>query len=180
MAAREMNRLLGGKGKLVVFRYEPGHASTTKREEGFLSQIAEFPGIEVISENQYAGDRTKAQNKALNMEDTLREAAGIFCPNESSTAGVRLALQKLQLVGKVHFVGFDVTSELLDAVDKGHIQALVIQDPYRMGYQSVEVLVHKLSKKNEKPDPIVKTALKLVTRENRNPPEVAKILATQQ
>jgi len=40
----------------------------------------------------------------------------------------------------VKIVGFDEAFETLDGIMKGHIYATVVQDPYRFGFQSVEVL----------------------------------------
>src|SRR5205085_2615264 len=56
LAADRLGQLLGGKGKAVMLRYAEGSASTTEREEGFLTEIkAKYPGIELISTDQYSG-----------------------------------------------------------------------------------------------------------------------------
>src|SRR6185295_3784005 len=56
LAADRMGQLLNGKGKVLMLRYAEGSASTTEREEGFISQIkAKFPEIELVSTDQYAG-----------------------------------------------------------------------------------------------------------------------------
>src|SRR4029079_18505718 len=56
LAADRMGQLLNGKGKVLVLRYAEGSASTTEREEGFLSEIKQkFPEIELVSTDQYAG-----------------------------------------------------------------------------------------------------------------------------
>ena len=53
--------------------------STAEREEGFLAAIKKYPGLQVISDNQYAGDTSdKAQTVAANMVDELRKANGIY------------------------------------------------------------------------------------------------------
>src|SRR4029078_8384849 len=82
------HRLLNGKGKVVMVRYNVGSASTDQREAGFLEVMAKNPGIQVIEKNQYSATTVgRAQKKTENMLDRLREADGIFCPNESSTQG---------------------------------------------------------------------------------------------
>src|SRR5436309_422181 len=53
LAADEMGRLLNGKGKVLVLRYQEGVFSTEQREKGFLEKIKTFPAIQVISSNQY-------------------------------------------------------------------------------------------------------------------------------
>ena len=110
LAGEKMVSLLGGKGKIVMLRYMVGSASTAEREDGFMQVIGKAPGIEVLSENQYA-DATAitAQEKSMSMLDVLRKADGIFCPNESSTVGMLKTLQQAGITGKVKFVGFDST-----------------------------------------------------------------------
>src|SRR5436305_8419663 len=56
LAAQEMGRLLNGKGKVLVLRYQEGVSSTEAREKGFLDRLkADFPQVEIVSSNQFAG-----------------------------------------------------------------------------------------------------------------------------
>ncbi|HEV3137514.1 MAG TPA: substrate-binding domain-containing protein, partial [Pirellulales bacterium] len=57
IAGRHLGQLLGGKGRVIVLRYLVGSQSTDEREQGCLDAIKkEFPEIEILSENEYAGD----------------------------------------------------------------------------------------------------------------------------
>lgn len=164
IGGRELARLLGGKGRVVLLRYSEGSASTHEREEGFLEVMAEHPGITVTVQNRYGGATvSSAQDAALNLIDRIREADGIFCPNESSTQGMLLALRQQGLAGKKTFVGFDTSPALNDALAKGDIQALVAQNPERMGYLGVKTAVAAL--RGESVPPVIDTGCQLVTRE---------------
>jgi ribose transport system substrate-binding protein len=175
MGGDEMIRLLGGKGKVAVLRYGEGSASTTEREAGFLDVMKKNPGIEITVENRYGGaTASEAQSTALNMIDKLREADGIFTPNESTTFGMLLALRQNNLTGKAKFVGFDTSPPLLDALGKGEIQALVAQNPTKMGYEGMKVAVAAV--RGEKFEPSIDSGAKLVTAENMNTPEVKAVL----
>ena len=59
-AGERLAQLLGGKGKVVMLRYQEGSASTHEREEGFLEAIHAVPGIQIISDNQYGGATTES------------------------------------------------------------------------------------------------------------------------
>jgi len=175
LGGEELARVLGGKGKVVLLRYAEGSASTTEREAGFLAVMKKNPGLEVIQENRYAGPTiSTAQDAALNLIDKIREADGIFCPNESSTQGMLLALRQTGLVGKKKFVGFDASPFLLQALGKGDLQALVAQNPTRMGYLAVATAVKHL--RGEKVEPVIDTGCVLVTGENRHTPEVEAVV----
>lgn len=177
LAADRMGQLLNGKGKVLVLRYAEGSASTTEREEGFLSQIKEkFPEIELVSTNQYAGaTRDTAKRASENLLNQFGDQIqGIFTPNESSTAGMLLALQDIGKAGKVSFVGFDSSQAFIDALNANQLHGIVVQNPFNMGYLGVRTMVESLQGK-----PISKkidTGVMLVTKENMETPEVNALL----
>jgi len=175
LGGEELARLLGGKGKVVLLRYSEGSASTAEREAGFLAVMKKHPGIVITVDNRYGGATiSSAQDAAMNLIDKIREADGIFCPNESSTQGMLLAMRQTGLAGKKHFVGFDTSPFLLAALNKGDVQALVAQNPVRMGYLGVATAVNHL--RGEKIEQNVDTGCVLVTKANRNTPEVEAIV----
>lgn len=175
LAGAELARLLDGKGKVVLLRYAEGSASTAAREAGFLDAIAKHPGIEVTVTNRYGGaTASSAQDAAMNLLDKIREADGVFTPNESTTQGMLLALRQTGLAGKKKFVGFDTSPVLLGALKSGHLQALVAQNPRRMGYLGVKTLVAHI--RGEKVETSVDTGCALVTAANRDSAEVKAVL----
>jgi ribose transport system substrate-binding protein len=178
LAGEQLVKLLGGKGKVVLLRYAVGSASTMAREDGFMEVMSANPGIEVISKNRYAGPTVAtAKDQSMQMMDQLKQADGVFCPNESSTMGMLGALRDSQLTGKIKFVGFDATPALIDALKAGDIQALVAQNPTRMGYLAVKTCVQHLN--GEKVEPTIDTGVKLVTLDLLSDPEMRKFLNLQ-
>ena len=177
LAADRMGQLLNGKGKVLVLRYAEGSASTTEREEGFISEIkAKFPEIELVSTNQYAGaTRETAKRASENLLQTFGDVVqGIFTPNESSTAGMQLALEDIGKAGKVFFVGFDTSQRFIDAINAGQMHGIVVQNPFNMGYLGVRTMVDSLlGKPVEKK---IDTGVMLVTKENLQSPEVNALL----
>ena len=177
LAADRMGQLLNGKGKVLVLRYAEGSASTTEREAGFLDQIkAKFPEIELVSTDQYAGaTRDTAKRASENLLNRFGdEVQGIFTPNESSTAGMLLALQDIGKAGKVSFVGFDASQTFIDALNANQLHGIVVQNPFNMGYLGVRTMVDKLlGKPVEKK---IDTGVMMVTKDNMESPEVKTLL----
>jgi ribose transport system substrate-binding protein len=179
LAGERMGKLLAGKGNVLVLRYQEGSASTNHREEGFLEAIRKFPEIKVASENRYAGATTETAHSASENLLLAQNAAkgtinGIFTPNESTTFGMLLALQKAELAGKVRFIGFDSSEKLLAGVNAGQIDALVLQDPLKMGYLAIKTIAAHLHKQ-----PIearIDTGATLVDRDNLKNPEIAELV----
>ncbi len=178
IAARELGKLLGGKGNVIMVRLQVGSASTEEREEGFLEIMKkDFPAIKLLSTDQHAGPtRDTAKRVAENLLNRFgRQVNGIFCCNESSGAGMLLALRDAGLAGgKVKFVAFDSGEALNQGLLAGDLQGLVVQNPMRMGYLGVMKMVAVL--RGEKVDARIDTGVGFVTKANFNSPEMADIV----
>jgi ribose transport system substrate-binding protein len=176
MAGKELARELGDKGNVLMMRFMPGSASTNQREEGFLDEMKNHPGITILSSDNFAGDdREKAFDKASNLLTTYPTVQGVFTPNEPSTNGMLLALEKAGLAGKVNFVGFDGGAANMAGLAAGHINALVLQDPYTMGYQGVKTMLAYLA--GQKVPTNIDTGTVLLTKDNQDTPAVKTLLA---
>jgi ribose transport system substrate-binding protein len=177
LAADEMGRLLNGKGKVLALRYQEGVFSTEQREKGFIERMkAAFPGIELVSSNQFAGaTRDTAKTAAENLLNRFgNDIDGMFTPNESSTAGALLALEDAGKTGKIRFIGFDSSDVFVKAMRDGKLHGIVVQNPFRMGELGVKTLVdHIQGKKIEKR---VDTGVTLITPANLDAPESQVLL----
>ncbi|MHC4377048.1 MAG: substrate-binding domain-containing protein [Planctomycetota bacterium] len=179
LAGEHLVSLLGGEGDVILLRYVVGSASTQAREEGFLEALEGQAGIRVVSSDQYAGvSKADAQSAAENLLARFPGVDGVFCPNESAAFGMLRALEdareKNALEGEVRFVGFDASPNLLTGLESGAIDALVLQDPVRMGQLAVEVAAAALA--GEEVEARVDTGVTLATPENLNEPEIRALL----
>ena len=176
MGGEKMVELLGGKGRVLLLRYQEGSASTRLREKGFVDVVAAAEGIELFDPGRYAGaTRATAQEASENLLATYDQIDAVFCPNESSTFGMLLALRARGLAGSVKFVGFDASEGLVDALGKGEINALVVQNPIRMGELGVRAAVEHI--RGATPEPRIDTGVMLVTRESMATPEAQELIA---
>jgi ribose transport system substrate-binding protein len=177
IAAERLGEMLKGRGNVLVLRYQEGSASTMHREAGFLDTIRKkFPGIQIVSSNQYGGATTET---AYAISEYLlvkyRDLQGIFCPNESTTFGMLRALQDAGRTKGLFFVGFDSSVKLVEALRKGEIGALVIQNPFRMGELGVETLLAHI--KGEQVSPRIDTGVVLATKSNMDEPAIKQLLS---
>ncbi len=176
LAARRMGELLKGEGDIFLIRYQEGSASTMQREKGFLDTVLkEYPKLNLLVKDQYAGATTEtAFQLAENLLSRFPKVQGIFTPNESSTFGMLRALQEYGLAGKIKFVGFDSSPKLIQALSDGQIDGLVHQNPVKMGYLGVKLMVGHL--RGETIPKVVDTGVYLVTRENMDQPEIQALI----
>ena len=176
MAGDELARVLGDKGNVILLRYAQGSASCDEREAGFLDAIGKHPNIKVLDSKNYAGQGVdNAVEKSGNLLLEYKgQVDGVFTPNESSTNGMLLTLQKMGLTGKVKFVGFDGGKANVDGLRAGGIDALVLQNPKKIGYEGVRVMLAYLAKKPV--EKIIDTGAKLATKANLDSAEIQDLL----
>jgi ribose transport system substrate-binding protein len=177
LAADRMGELLGGKGKVLLLRYQEGSASTTEREQGFLNRLKEkYPGITLISSEQYAGPTRDTGKRAS--ENLLNryagEVQGVFCVNESSTHGMLLALQDIGKAGVIKFIGFDASTTFVDAIAAGQMHGLVVQNPMNMGYLGVLRMVDHLQ--GRPVERRIDTGVWMITKDNMQDAATAELL----
>ncbi len=180
LAGEKLGQLLGGKGNVVVLRYQEGSASTHHREEGFLEAIRKFADIKLVSANQYGGATTESafsasENLLLAQNAGRGQLQGVFCPNESTTFGMLLALEKAGLAGKLRFIGFDSSAKLIEGVRTGKLDGLVLQNPFNMGYLAVKTLTRHLRK--EKVEARIDTGASLIDKANMDQPDMKALLS---
>lgn len=177
LAGEHMAKLLNGKGNVILLRYQVGSASTEAREKGFLDALAQHTGIRLISADQYSGPtRETGYQAAQNLLNRFgSQVDGIFCPCEPPTVAMAKALRDIgKAGGKVKMIGFDSGSASVLDLKNGDLQALVVQDPVKMGYLGVMKMVeHLQGKKIEKR---IDTGVVLVTRENMEQTAVKELL----
>jgi ribose transport system substrate-binding protein len=172
MAAVRLGQTLGGQGKVVVVAVRPGIASTMARERGFDETIRRFPGIQVVDKRYGMADFAVSLQVVENMLTAHPGLDGMFASNESSTVGAVQALKARP--GKCKLVGFDWSPTLAEALETGTADSLVVQDPFRIGYDSVMAAVEKLN--GGTPPRVQSLPPLLVTKENLHQPAVQKLL----
>ena len=181
LGGERLAQSLGGKGKVLLLRYAEGHDSTGKREQGFLDAMKANPGIEIVSSNQYGGaDVEGAYKKAESLLSTYKKPDGslgidgIFTPNESVSFAMLRVLQDNGWAGKVKFVGFDASPNLVKGLRDGAIDGLVVQDPVNMGYLAVKTMVSHI--KGQPVEKWIDTGVHVATKENMDTPEMKPLV----
>ncbi len=180
LGGEKLVKSVGGTGNVILLRYLEGSASTSQREQGFLDAMGKASGIKIVSDNQYGGATTESAHSTSESVLIAKgadkgEVAGVFCPNESTTFGMLLALRKLGLAGKVKLVGFDASEKLVGALREGHIDGLVLQDPMKMGYLAFKTAAQAVKK--EAFEKVIDTGARVVEKDNMDQPEIKELLS---
>ena len=175
VGAERLAERLGGKGRVAILGVKAGSVSTDEREEGFQQTIKQkYPGIEIVAFQYGESDRARSLDRASDILTAHPDLDGFFASNESSTVGAVQAIKQKGLAGKIVLVGFDSSPNLIDDLKAGTIDSLVLQNPFKMGYEAVKGMVAKLD--GQQPPKKVDTGVKLLTKENIDTPEMQQLL----
>ena len=175
LAAKALGELVGGEGTIAMVKMVPGSSSTMEREKGFEDTIAkEFPGIEKVAEQYCMSDRAKALAVTENMLTAHPDLTAVFASAEPATVGAAQAFKARSVAGKIKLVGFDSSESIEKDLRDGVIDALVVQDPFNIGYAAVKAVVAAIE--GETPDKRVDSPAEVVTLDNVDTPEIDKLL----
>jgi ribose transport system substrate-binding protein len=146
--ADKMAELIGGEGEVAVIAHDQTSATGIGRRDGFVNEIkAKYPKITIVDIQYPAGgnvlpsdDATKA---VLAAHPNLK---AIFATNEGTAEGAVQAFTELKMApGKVILIGYDSGKIQIDAIKSGLESGAITQNPYGIGYLSIEAAVKVLN-----------------------------------
>ena len=164
---------IGGEGKVVILNCPAGVPSNDIRGEAAVAVAKKYPKVQLL-EIQRGEDQAVAM---ANMERILNanpDIKGVFAAFDRAAIGCIQALRNRGLAGKVKVVAYDASPEEIEALKKGEIAGLVVQQPFEMGYKGVEYII--AAKQGKKVPKDVYVPITVVTKENMNRPEIQKVL----
>jgi ribose transport system substrate-binding protein len=147
-AARCLGKALNGQGNVILTKFVQNSASTDARADGFKQTLEkEFPNIKIVDEQYTLGTSEDARQKTGDMLTRNRNINGLFSVNQPSSVGAYKALQAEGSAGKIKMVGFDSDPILLEGIAENKVEALVVQNPFEIGYQGVKAAVDAIDGK---------------------------------
>jgi len=182
LAAQRLGEILGGKGKVIVVAWTPNSASTDARLLGFNETMAkEFPGIAIV-DTQFPNPPTMEKARDVTQDMLTKNTAvdGVFACNATTAGGALTALQSFQQgqgSKKIKMVGFDAWPMLVEGLKKGDLDSLIIQNPFKMGYEGVKSILRHLEGKAVPKE--FDTGVELITQDRLSDPKIVELLESQ-
>ncbi len=174
LAADALAELIGGKGEVGVLPIVPGAATSEMRESGFAEGIATYSDIEIVATIYSMSDTAKALAAVEDMMTANPDLAGVFSASEPGAIGAIQAIETAGKAGEIYLVSFDASKEQIAALRRGSIQALVVQNPFRMGYEGVKAAIDFIE--GRPVEERIDTGVTIVTLDNLDDPEIQKLL----
>ncbi|MDR6555191.1 ribose transport system substrate-binding protein [Paenibacillus qinlingensis] len=148
LAGKQLIKLIGRSGQIAIVSFQQGERNTELREKGLLDELAKYPDVQVIDKVYSLTDRELAAQLTHTVIDKHPQLDGIVAMSEISSGGVASAVQSRNLQEKVKIITFDSTSEELELLQEGVIQATIIQNPFSIGYLGVKSAVEAVRGKS--------------------------------
>ncbi len=165
---------VGTSCNIAVMNFMKGAASSDLREKGVFQTIGKYPEIKVVSNLYCNSDENIAYELTKKLIKENTDLKAIVCTNAQGTIGVARAVEAERLSGKIKIIGIDSTPEEISFVETGVIEALVIQNPFNMGYLGVKYALNSI-KKETVPES-TNTGLTIIDKDNMYQPENEKLV----
>ena len=148
-----------------IVNFDLGSRNGQERESGFREVLAGDPRVKDIYTINVNTDATTAQVRTVQLLVEHPEINVIVGFNEPIAVGAAMAVHSLGLAGRVRMVGFDTNVKCIDLLQSGAVSALIVQNPYAMGYLGVEAVCNLLDGQTYRTAELLDTATRTVTKE---------------
>ncbi|MEC0231875.1 substrate-binding domain-containing protein [Paenibacillus alba] len=164
LAGKQLIKLAGTSGQIAIVSFKQGERNTELREQGLLDEISKYTDVRVVDKVYSLTDREVASQMTQSIVEKNPDLDGIVALNEISSIGVADAVQRLNVQDKIKIITFDSTSEELELLQEGVIQATIVQNPFSIGYLGVKNAVE--ASKGKKVPNRVDTGIRAIDLEN--------------
>jgi ribose transport system substrate-binding protein len=167
LAAAITQQYGAAEGDIALITSLPGVGSLDQRAKGFKEQLAaKYPKLKLIADRVADGQPTTGLNIMTDLITASPNLRGVFASNLIMAQGAGQAIAENDLGEKIKLIGFDNDERLVSFLNEGVIAALVVQDPYRMGYDGVKTAL--AASKGEAVPAEVDTGVNVITKANMN------------
>ena len=153
------------EGDVALITSLPGVGSLDQRAKGFKEELAaKYPGLKLVADKVADGQATTGLNIMTDLITANPNLRGVFASNLIMAQGAGQAIAENKKADAIKLIGFDSDDKLIGFLKDGTIYALVVQDPYRMGYDGIKTAL--AVSKGEKVAKDVDTGANLITKAN--------------
>ena len=155
------------EGQIALITSLPGVGSLDQRAKGFKEELAaKYPGLKLVADKVADGQATTGLNIMTDLITANPDLRGVFASNLIMAQGAGEAIAENNAASKIKLVAFDNDDKTVKFLADGTIAALVVQDPYRMGYDGVKTAL--AASKGETVPAYVDTGVNLITKDTMN------------
>lgn len=158
-----------------IVNFDEISANGQEREQGFRDAVDNDSRVTIIDAVNVNSNTESAREATKNMLKQHPQINVIVTFNEWTSLGVGYAIQEMDLADETTVIAFDSNVVSVGMLETGEVDALIVQNPYAMGYLGIECAYHLI---NGHPldQAVIDTTTTVVTRENMFDSEIQRIL----
>jgi ribose transport system substrate-binding protein len=139
-AAKAMVEVAGDKGTFLAVGMRPGLPDIDARVAGFVETFKkEHPGAKLVPVAYPETSSTKAAQQVAAAIQAYPDLKGVYVTHSAAATGASAAIMEAGLRGKIKLISFDADPQQIRDLKDGIYDALIIQQPYNMGYEAVKL-----------------------------------------
>jgi ribose transport system substrate-binding protein len=171
-AGEQMKVLLPEGGTVGIGRGSDTALNALQRTDGFLAAVegSSIETLEPVNDKEDAARALELANSVISANPDLAGAFGVYAYNGPAWA---TAIKEANQVDAIKLVCFDATTDIINGIMEGVIDATVAQREFDMGYKSVQ-LIHMIATEGEETafaemgvqDGIIDTGVDIITQAN--------------
>ena len=155
------------EGDVAIITASPGSASPDQSAKGFKEQVAnKYRALNVLPEKVADAQAATGLSIMKDLVDADRDLRGVFVSNVIMAEGASQVVYNKSSGDRINYVVFGSDDKLVKSLQDGTIAALVVQDPFRMGYDGVKTAL--AASKGEKVPTTLDTGANIITKANLN------------
>jgi ribose transport system substrate-binding protein len=166
------------EGDVAIIAGAPGVAALEERAKGFADQLAaSYGALDIVAHAVADGEAASGAKIMAGLIAGHPELRGVFASDLATTQGAAQVLAKTpnNTTGdKINLIGFGADASVVKFLQDGAIAALVVPDPFRMGYDGVKTAL--AAARGEHVPARIDTGVVLVTKANLNSPRAQELL----
>ena len=166
MAAHAILERVSGPLYVGVINFDVGTANGQERERGASDAFAASGRAQITAVVNTLTDAAQAQADTAALLAAHPEINVLLALNEPTSVGAARAVEQLGRSDDVFLVGFDSNVVTVDGLQDGSVDALVVQNPFAMGYLGVESAYRLLTGQSAALEDTVDTSTQVVDRDN--------------
>ena len=177
MAAQAALDQVEGALNVGIVNYDISSANGQERERGAADLFADSGRAEIVAVINTLAEAGHAQTDTAALLARYPEINVLVAFNEPTSVGAARAVEEAGRSEDLFLVGFDSNVLTVDGLQEGSVDALIVQNPYAMGYLGVES-AYKLLSGQGGVEQTVDTSTKIVDRSNLYTMDSQKALFT--
>ncbi|HEY4403581.1 MAG TPA: substrate-binding domain-containing protein [Xanthobacteraceae bacterium] len=164
------------EGNLVLITSMPGIRSFDERAKGFKEVIAaKYRALDIVADRIADGNATTVLQMMRKLIADTADLRGVFVSDPVMTSAVAQAVAENRSGDKINVIGVGSDEKLLKLLQEDVIAGLVVEDPFRMGYDGIKTAL--AAAKGEQVAANVDTGVTVVTKANSGSARSKELLA---